>query len=185
MRAFLFALVVLLAGVALTGCESSDEADRQDRRMIDRQQEIYDKALPIPLFDYSQTRDSLIQIYRAKVSSVATYSVVTSMTGQVIFQCPSIGFPIPADTQLTNPLKPIWSRSSGSPVIEQAEPDGTFTSKNTDATYVLCVLANGKVAPVYAEQKVLTFTFPVELKDGRLVDAGGDATVTIDVKRAD
>lgn len=177
------AMVLVLLGVVVAGCVTSDNSDRGDRQTINRQQEIYDKALPIPLFDYSQTRDSLIQIYRTKVSSVATYSVITSMTGQVLFQCPSIGFPIAADTQLTNPLKPTWPNTAASAVIEQAEPDGTFTSKNTDATYVLCVLSNGKVAPVYAEQKVLTFTFPVRLENGRLVDAGGDTTAAIDVKR--
>lgn len=177
------AMVLVLIGMIVTSCVRSDNSDRGDRYTINRQQEIYDKTLPVPLFDYSQTRDSLIQIYRTKVSSVATYSVVTSMTGQVIFQCPSIGFPIPADTQLTNPLKPTWSDTADSAVIEQAEPDGTFTSKNTDATYVLCVLTNGKVAPVYTEQKVLTFTFPVRLENGRLVDAGGDTTAPIDIKR--
>ena len=67
--------------------------------------------------------------------------------------------------------------------MEQAEPNGVYSSKNTDATYVLCVRDNGDVAPVYTEHKVTTFPFPVEVgPDGLIRDAGGPSSITLDVE---
>jgi hypothetical protein len=97
--------------------------------------------------------------------------------------CPSIGFPIPADTQLTNPLKPAWSGQSP-PVIEQSEPNGLYTSKNTRGTYVMCVDKRGRVVPRYHEADVEAYLIPMREVDGMLVPVeGAEPTFTIDPKR--
>lgn len=182
----LFIILVSLIALSLVACDQNKQpsALRQDQATVGDQQAIYSKSLPVPVFDYSQTRSSLIQILQAKTAAVSTYSVIASMTGQPVYVCPSIGFPIPADTQLTNPLRAdrLTGEDGGIAVVEQPEPDGTYTSQNTDATYVLCVRANGDVAVVYSEQKVTTFTFPVKLENGAIVDAGGASTVVIEVR---
>jgi hypothetical protein len=93
--------------------------------------------------------------------AVATYSVAETMTGELRYKCNSIGYAIPADTQLTNPLQTASDYRESS-VIEQAEPNGLFSSKNTDGTWVLCVSADGVAYPYYSEHKIQTWPFPVE-----------------------
>lgn len=175
----LLLLVLVLLGVLLvSGCDPLEGADEKEADQIEDQQDIYFKTQPIPKFDYSLTRAIMIDWYELQNEKVATYSVVTSDYGQVIFRCPSEGYPIAADTQLTNPLQRAeW----GDVAIEQAEPNGTFSSKTTQATIVRCIMSNGDVAPVRAEQNVITFPFPVEVNEsGEIVPVeGAEASATI------
>lgn len=149
--------VILLMG---SGCVSQSSETR-DRQTVQEQQTVYQSRQPVPRFEFSQERDTLIQIYRLRQEARATFTTFHSNgTGAVIFACPSRGYAIPADTQLTNPVQADRSLA-GNPVLEQAEPNGLFSSKNTDGTWVLCVRENGEVAPVYTELKVQTFPFEV------------------------
>lgn len=177
------AIAILAAVAAIAACSVSPNTEREDTQRVQDQQAHYAKVQPIPYFDFSMDRDTLIQIYKAKNEARQTHSVVTSQgTGAVLWECPSIGFPIPVDTQLTNPVQMIrdpWV--SGSQVVEQPEPNGLFSSKNTDATYVQCVAPDGTVSPVYTEQKVTTFPFPVKIVDGQIV-RDGEASITLDIK---
>ena len=94
------------------------------------------------------------------------------------------GFGIPYDTSLTNPLKPYYY-SSGSVAVEQAEPNGIFASKNSAATWVMCVIQEGARAttvPVYIESKVTVYPFPVavDYETNRVArDTTGKASITI------
>ena len=65
-------------------------------------------------------------------------------------------------------------------VIEQAEPNGIFASKNTSATWVMCVGSTGQIEPVYVESKVTIYPGPVSVdyKTNRVVRTGS-ATVMI------
>lgn len=181
------AVIVALFGISAIGaddcdgCEPSQET--ADQKVVDDQQKIYATTQPIPTFKWSQDRDNLIQIYKQKNESRATHAVVRAAgTGEILWHCPSIGFPIPYDTQLTNPLQIVWRSSTSNGVIEQAEPNGLFTSKNTDATYVLCVDPSGVVSPQYTEQKVEVFTRPIDVKDGHVVFIDGAPTMTLEKK---
>ena len=149
---FLLIIVCLFA----MGC---DESTIQDRAVIEEQQQHYQKVHPVPYFEYSIPRDVLIQIYEAVTTKAyTTYTVIESITGETKFHGPSVGYGIPVDTQLTNPL---MHYSQGG-IIEQPEPNGVFSSKNTDGTWVLFLLDSGQVVPIYTEHKVTTFPFPVE-----------------------
>lgn len=186
----LVSLVVL--ALAITACAASSE--REVSRAVERQQAHYTTVQPIPFFDFSFERDVLIQLYNARNEARQTFSVITSQgTGTIIFTCPSVGDGIAADQQLTNPLAPFRSGGEGSidisegTVIEQAEPNGVFSSKNTDATYILCILDNGDVAPVYTEQKVTSFPFEVEISADGVISPAADASseTTIDINAGD
>lgn len=173
-------MVALAAFFMVTTAEScnNDDANDKERNTVKDQQSHYLKTQPVPFYEFSQIRDTLIQIYNKIVpETVNTYSVFYSDTGNIIFSCPSAGYPIPADTQLTNPLQIDYYDNGG--VIEQAEPAGVFTSKNTNATWVLCVRKNGEKAPVYSEPKVIAFPFEVTFEGGRLVDTGGTSSIVI------
>lgn len=173
--------VALVLVVALAGCNSTSNS--KIRKQVDNQQEHYDMVQPIPSFDYSIPRDILTQIYKVVTTEARnTYTLIQSMTGEVIFYGPSLGYGIPVDTQLTNPLC-TYGDFTDSAVIEQAEPNGLFSSKNTDGTWVLFVDDNGDVTPVYTEQKVTTFPYAViQSADGVWVRADNKpASFTIDV----
>lgn len=173
-----FIVIILLSMLmfAITGCDKS--SDTKDRSVVDSQQDQYGKTQPIPMYDYSIPRDIVIQIYNIVTQEARnTYTVIETMSGVVKFHGPSIGYGIPADVQLTNPLKPAYKGSYESGIIEQAEPNGLYSSKNTDGTWVLFVDDNGDVTPIYTEHKVTTYPFAVKQ------DASG-AWVRADDKKA-
>ena len=144
--------MVMILGLVV-GCGSRESRDRE---IVNRQQEHYAKVQPLPFYDYSTPRDILLQIYNVVTQeSRSTYTVIETITGQTKYHGPSVGYGIPADVQLTNPLQPAFS-------VAQAEPNGLFSSKNTDGTWVLFVDSNGDITPVYTEHKVTTYPFVVK-----------------------
>ncbi len=158
--ALLFTSVFVLSTVSIVLAGSADNAERD---MVRRQQVIYAQNQPIPKYDYSLARDLWIQFYDAQMSALSTFSFVQSISGGAPeFDCPSIGYSIARGTQLTNPLQDISQAAGSGVVIPQAEPNGLFSSPNTDGTIAFCNNGNGTVAPVYTEQKVTTFPFPVK-----------------------
>lgn len=178
-RIIISTLLILLLVTTLVGCVN--ESDTKDRLLSNDQQLHYSRVQPLPFFDYSIPRDVVIQIYKVVTAEArSTYTIIESITGETKFHGPSIGYGIPTDTQLTNPLK----RSGGSYAIEQAEPSGLFSSKNTDGTWVLFVDDNGDVTPIYTEHKVTTFPFAVKKStDGSWVRADDQpASFTIELK---
>jgi len=161
--------VVLLSLMALISVGSSEceynPAEKRDRELVQEQQTQYAIGQPVPVFDWSLERETVIQLYQWRNRHVATYSVWRGEQGMIEGDCPSIGYPIPYDTSLTNPLQSYYT-SAGSTTIEQAEPNGLFASKNTSATWVRCVYeVDGEQleAPVYVETRVTAYPFPVEV----------------------
>lgn len=178
--------LVLLAGVMLAACEPEDTVDRREAEAVARQQSQYTIGQPVPAFDWSLERQLVIDLYQVRNQKVATHSVWRSDRGWVEGDCPSYGYGIPYDTSLTNPLqttarskdRSLASDSLG--VIEQAEPNGIFASKNTAATWVMCLGEAGTIEPVYVETKVTVYPGPVKV-DYTLnrVTRSGAATVLI------
>lgn len=161
-------LVLAIVSLLLSACAES-AVSNEKYKVLD-QQKIYGENQPIPQFDWSLERDVLIQLYSMRNDAISTYTVVVSSFGNLLWECPSIGYPIPADTQLT---APEFYYSSGA-VLPQAEPNGLFSSKNTVGTWVMCVLEDGTVYPVYTEMNANTFPFPVKLlENGTFVKVEG------------
>lgn len=179
--AFITVLLLLLCG---SGCGQGGQ-EAKDREVVQNQQAHYAKGQPLPFFDFSIPRDILSQIYHVVTTeSRSTYSVIESMTGETRFHGPSIGYGIPADTQLTNPLQPQWTQH-GTVAIEQAEPNGLFSSKNTDGTWVLFVDANGDITPIYTEHKVTTFPFIVRKDENGTWVRADDKKASFTIKLKD
>lgn len=119
-----------------------------------------------------------------------THSVWRSDRGMIEGDCPSIGFGIPYDTSLTNPLVATSLDQRGYShtyqggaltSIEQPEPNGIYASKNTSATWVMCAGEAGAIEPVYVETKVTVYPYPVKVdyKTDRVIKSG-KATVTLE-----
>lgn len=150
----------LILAILATGCGPVSNPEANDRNAVDRQQSQYQAAQPIPAFDWSLERDVAIQLYQARNEKVATHTVWRSDMGVIEGDCPSIGYPLPYDTSLTNPLKVMRPRLEVAVAIEQAEPNGLYPSKNSIATWIRCVTEKGE-APIYVESKVTAYPFAV------------------------
>ena len=151
----------------LSACVKGDPIEMADMEAVQRQQAQYGIAQPLPSFDWSLERDVAIQLYQARNERVSTWTVWRGDTSQIEGLCPSVGYPIPYDTSLTNPeklaLAPFGTtanRMYAEGVLEQAEPNGLYASKNSIATWVRCIFeVNGNTieSPVYVEGKVTTY----------------------------
>lgn len=166
MKHAILVIIAMALGLSLLGSNCHNyTSETKDRAAVDRQQQHYQLAQPIPFFDYSLERDVAIQLYKARNERVTTWTVWRSDTGVIEGDCPSIGYPIPYDTSLTNPLQGVGYHQSRT-TIEQAEPNGLFSSKNSIATWVRCIsqVADEDIeAPVYIESKVTAYPYPVEV----------------------
>lgn len=172
----------------MAGCDKNESAETRDAARVQAQQSQYEKGQPIPAYDWSLERHLVIELYNVRNKKVATHSVWRSDHGVIEGDCPSYGYGIPYDTSLTNPLTPIvhgfdayggvWQEASQ--VVEQAEPNGIFASKNTSATWVMCLSDGGAIEPVYVETKVTVYPGPVKVDyENNRVTRSGAATVLI------
>ena len=187
MRHLIFCLFIALVGCELRAAETSVEA--RDSKRVAQQQSQYEKGQPVPAFNWSLERHLVIELYRVRNQKAATHSVWRSDRGMVEGDCPSYGYGIPYDTSLTNPLVATdidlqgeeHSYGGGALAsIEQAEPNGIFASKNTAATWVMCLGKGGTVEPVYVETKVTVYPGPVKVDyETNRVTRSGAATVMI------
>ncbi len=184
-RAPIGIFAIILTAILLVGCAQEGQ-ESKDAAVADRQQAQYAIGQPIPVYDWSLERHLLIELYNARNMRAATHSVWRSITGVIEGDCPSMGFGIPYDTSLTNPIKGSVYRPAGTTgdykvlTVEQAEPNGVFASKNTAATWVMCTGDAGIIEPVYVETKVTAYPYPltVDYDTNRVVKAG-KATVRI------
>ena len=177
-------LLVLLF-VLISGCNLEVGQEAKDQETVQQQQAQYAKAQPIPVYDFSLERDLVIQLYNIRNQKVATHSVWRSDHGVIEGDCPSMGYGIPYDTSLTNPLQATdrdqnGNRNNSVTSIGQAEPNGIFASTNTSATWVMCIGDGGLIEPHYVETKVTVYPGPVTVDyDANRVTRSGKATVTI------
>ena len=177
---------LMLVALLVASCGSISNSTTQEQGVVNAQQDQYNKTQPIPFYDFSLQRQALIDIYNSQNQNSQTWDVVTSYSGQFLFQCEAVGWPIPAAAQLSNPSQVVevqgaWNKING--VVGLAEPNGIYTG-NTQGTYILCSRPDGKIAPVYTENNVQMFPFPVKVDPttGAITDAGGTSNITITVK---
>lgn len=189
-KLFIILTLVVLTGVLMgaSGCETEGgETTRQIQETVAKQDSIYNKNQPIPIFNYSLPKDLWTQFYAAQTTKVVrVWACEVSDYGRPIseiYEC--VGMPIPMDTQLTNPqkLERVYPGDSNGYIegtIAQSEPNGLYTSPNTNATIIMVADGQG-VAPVYSEHKVQAWPFPVKWdeKQGIFVRTG-KASLTLD-----
>jgi len=174
-------IFIIIAAIGITACGDKSQ-EKKDQEMAAAQQGQYAASQPVPMYDWSLERHMIIELYNLRNLKAVTHSVWRSDRGMIEGDCPSIGFGIPYDTSLTNPLTAVdFGRNAyDRRVVEQAEPNGIFASKNTAATWVLCAGKTGMIEPVYVETKVTTYPYSVSVDyDKNRVTKSGKATVTI------
>lgn len=171
--------ILILSAFCLGVNECGQES--KDRETVQMQQSQYAARQPIPIFDWSLERHLVIQLYGIRNKRVITHAVWRGDMSVIEGDCPSIGFGIPFDTSLTNPLQRDGSNGA---VIEQAEPNGLFASKQTSATWVMCSDGAAGIEPIYVEGKVTVYPYPVKVDyDKNRVTKAGASSVTLNSKQ--
>lgn len=160
-----FAGLTLLALLA-AGCGShgASEGLKDEHHIQQTIEDNYAKDQPVPALTNSQVRQNLIEIKEAIAEGVETTSFFFNLGGaDPVKSCPSIGVPIPASAQLTNPEQIIQNgeHGAGNETIPQMDPDGIYQG-DTSGTYVLCIEAKGKPYVSYWEGYVLSEFAPAK-----------------------
>lgn len=159
-------------------CTSNSSTVSQESSQVATQQDIYNKNQPPHIYQYSAERAALQQILDQRVSgTLNTWTVWFSNSGAPLGMCASKGYPIPYSTEFTNPTQAVSPGStSGYATVDQMDPQGTYPSQNTLATWVLCIdPTNGGIHAQYVEPLVITYTYPVEIRNGQVVQTGSSS----------
>ena len=172
-------LVLIMLGLTASSCSTDTQSIEQGQQKDAINSIIQNQPIP-DLGGYSFERQIVIETYLARNNTIATYAYMISMDGKIIEICPSIGYPIPYSTQLTNPVRTMDNYSQGS-VIANAEPNGLYPPGDAAATLVQCVNPDGSVTPVYIEWYVLAF--PYQIESDLQLKRIGDTSFSVDVNK--
>lgn len=176
---------LIVASILFVGCGiSQSDTNLKEQKITEDNQARLSRLYPIPQMDTSLERDIVVQLYELRNQARNTHSVILSDgTATPVWDCPSIGFPIANDVQLTNPEQIAVQNQYGVATLPQAEPNGLYTPASSWGTWVLCAEGDGSIAPVYNEADTITFPFPVKVDyiTGRIT-RDGPATATVTLK---
>jgi len=189
MNKILYFFVAIAMVISLTACNEGGNSSANEAQVVEQQQDQYQIGQPVPTFDWSLERHLLSELYKLRNKKVTTHAVWRSDYGMIEGDCPSMGYGLPYDTSLTNPLVSVdraGNKTANDRVdysltsVEQPEPNGIFASKNTSATWVICMGETGGLEPVYVESKVTIYPglVKVDYENNRVVRSGA-ATVMI------
>lgn len=168
--------------LGLSACEGDgNNVQANDQKKAASQLDIYQKNQPVPLFDWSQYRATLIDILNAQVHGQVTTSFFFNQgVDNPIHTCPSIGFPVPTTAQLTNPDQAFdWHETSA--VLPQPEQSGVYTG-DSSGTYAVCVAPSGQKYIKYWEGFIDTVGAPAHWEPGKGIVLDGDPTVKVTTK---
>lgn len=159
-RSVAVAGAVVVGTVSLAACGGhGNAANNANAKAESNQLGIYNATQPLPVFNKSQLRQTLIEVETAQAQPTATTTFFFNLgTTDPISSCPSIGFPVATTDQVSNPDQVLNVNSyHGSPgaVVPQIDPNGVYSGDST-GTYVLCLNASGVAYASYWEGYVYT-----------------------------
>jgi hypothetical protein len=156
---------------APTGLQKETNAQTQDSNNLDSNQ-------PVPVFKFSQARQTEINVEEIEANGENTTSFGVSNNGQLVWQCSSIGMPVPAADELTNPDQQVkqpdgggYNLNNGDNVIAQPDPTGVYTG-DTTGTNTLCVSPSGQQYIQYWEGYTDAVSGPASWVNGHVVLQG-------------
>lgn len=159
------AVVLAALGISLTACHSGNQGNNQESAQQQADTTSLEAAQPIPHFNWSQIRQTLIDAQTISANSTETTSFFFMMGDKdPIFSCPSIGEPVANTASLSNPLQPYQgpANTDGSDVVDQMDPNGVYVPGASNGTYVICVNGSGAKYLQYWEGDVMTVAAAAE-----------------------
>ena len=160
-----FIMITLAAALLLTGCieerKSADHAQAVAQEQLSAQGNA---AVGMPAIVNFQEKRILKDIIEMRDKAITTITYTQDLNAGLHKLCDSIGFGISSATQYTNPQRIAYASSQvGVATLPQADPNGLFSPATAEGTWVMCKdPASGKVAPVYAEPRIIVSTFPLK-----------------------
>lgn len=170
-------ILIIVACFALLGCEPSAAQVEHQQQEAGTQSLLQNQPVP-DLGGWSFERHVVIETYKARNRTIATYTYTMTIDGKIIEICSSIGYPIPYSTQLTNPLQ-AYGASQGYTSIGNPEPNGLYSPDNAEGTIVNCVNPDGSVTPTYWEPRI--FALPYRIKADVVIARADDKAPTFSV----
>lgn len=167
---------LLTAAALLAGCNYKPTSDDIQREAQERVLREGTASLGMPAIKNFREKRILKEILELRdQEGLSTYSYTFSAyIGKFVFIGDTIGYPLPAAVQYTNPQKIDWRTNTlngagmASGVMAQADPNGLFSPASAEGTWVLMKDPNGKaVKPVYLEERICSF--PFKLPDSMVV----------------
>lgn len=167
----IFPALCLLVLLALVSCDYKPSSSEVEHAQQEGGIQAMLRNQPVPTLTYSMERQIVTETYLARNRKMATWTYTRDMQGRITEICPSMGYPIPYSTQLTNPsqlattyanTKTGASNHSIDGVIGNPEPTGLYPPAASEATLVSCVEPDGAVVPTYWEDRV--FAMPYRIK---------------------
>lgn len=154
-------IVFVLAAVLLFGsaCSNSKEQRKSGANASEEQRRVGDgfqrlsNSQPIPTFDYSQERQTLIDVETARATGATSTTAFYLEGVGLISWCPSIGAPVASTAQLSASKQ--WVDLPGDDTrerleVDQGEPTGVYVGPSS-GTWTLCLDDNGKKFASYFE----------------------------------
>lgn len=146
----------LLLLVACAGPSTAAQVLGGDTQLMARQLSQYRLAQPIHFYTYSQDLATMNAIMDARTAGRSTWSAeFLPNVPDPIFTCPSRGYPIPGDSELTNPEQTGYQYDSSGhyalSTVPQIDPNGLYSSHSTNSTYIVCVDTDGTAYVHYSE----------------------------------
>jgi hypothetical protein len=160
------ALAVTVVGLAVAACThgtSTPTGQQQESQQQAADTNSLEQSQPIPHFDYSQIRQTLIDAESISADGTQTTSFFFQMGDpDPVFSCPSLGMPVANTAELSNPDQVQWNslgnNAAASAVIGQMDPDGIYAPSSSTGTYVICVNSSGQKYLQYWEGDVMAVT---------------------------
>lgn len=148
-------VALMLPLAACHGAQTSNGQAKENKAQAADTTTLITNQAP-PGFNYSQIRQNLIDIETAEANGAQSTSFFFNYAERDPYMvCPSIGAPIPITVSLTNPSQVTWGANNAGPAVtDQMDPNGIYSPKSGQGTWVLCIGANGKIVPQYAEEIV-------------------------------
>lgn len=173
MKKIIFAVLAIVAVVFTTAssCDNGTASDaedtiREEQRAITIGLERMSKSQAVPSFDWSQERQTVIDVQTIRAQGATTTSMFTLNGVGVVLWCPSIGAPVPATSQLTASQQYIdiaGDHTRTNFPVDQMEPTGDYVG-DTAATWTVCLDDNGSKFGVMWEANVGSITAVVNVE---------------------
>lgn len=153
---------ILAAGLLLSGaaCNLNSKDQKQaGKNAAEEQKAVSDgfsrlsNSQQIPSFDWSQERQTLIDVEKARATGAVTTTAFYLEGVGLIGWCPSIGAPVASTYQLSADQQYVdlpGDHTTDRVQVQQGEPTGVYVGSSS-GTWTLCLDNNGKKFAKYWE----------------------------------
>lgn len=169
-----------LLAFGLAACQGAGNPSGQQQENQQQQSDTttYETNQPIPHFQYSDYRQTAINVEAIQALGEQTTSFFFNLgVKDPIFSCPSLGSPFPNTAELSNPDQienDGYPQGGQAVTVGQMDPNGVYSPESSSGTYVICLNAQGQQYAQYWEGDVDSVSGPAtwDASTGQIVVTG-------------